>query len=48
MPIPQHIQRLIEKYLTGEISREESAMLDEWYLSYDDDEVEITATDKIN
>ncbi|HRO47138.1 FecR domain-containing protein [Agriterribacter sp.] len=48
MPIPQHIQRLIGKYLAGEISREESAILDEWYLSFNDHEVEITATDNLN
>lgn len=48
MPIPQHIQRIIEKYLAGKISEEESAILDEWYLSFNDHEVEITATGNLN
>jgi transmembrane sensor len=41
MPIPSHIQRIVDKYLSGTAAPEELAVLDEWYRSFDDRFVEV-------
>jgi ferric-dicitrate binding protein FerR (iron transport regulator) len=41
MPIPSHIQRIVERHLSGKASPEELAIMDEWYRSFDDRFVEV-------
>jgi ferric-dicitrate binding protein FerR (iron transport regulator) len=43
MPIPSHIKRIVDRYLSGEATPEERAILDEWYRSFDDRFVEVHA-----
>lgn len=43
MQIPENIQVLIEKYLAGKATPEEKLLLNEWYYSFKDSEVEVTA-----
>jgi len=47
MQIPQNIIILIEKYLAGSATQEERFIVNKWYQSYQDDNVEIV-TNKIN
>jgi ferric-dicitrate binding protein FerR (iron transport regulator) len=41
MPIPSHIQRIVDRHLSGTATPEELAELDEWYRSFDDRFVEV-------
>ena len=43
MPIPSHIKRIVDRYLSGETTPEERVILDEWYQSFDDQYAEVTA-----
>ena len=43
MPIPSHIKRIVDRYLSDEATPEERAILDEWYRSFDDRFVEVHA-----
>jgi transmembrane sensor len=43
MRLPKDIIILIEKYFSGKITQEERARLNEWYHSFNDSEVELTA-----
>lgn len=43
MSIPSHIKRIVDRYLSGEATPEERAILDEWYRSFDDRFAEVTA-----
>lgn len=45
MALSENIKLLIEKFFKGEISPEEKIVLDEWYHSFDDSEVEWFATE---
>ncbi|MBI2275294.1 MAG: FecR domain-containing protein [Bacteroidetes bacterium] len=45
MHIPENIQILIEKYQSGKASPEETRMLNSWYRSFNDSQVEFTATE---
>lgn len=41
MSIPSHIQRIVDRHLSGTATPEEQALLDEWYRSFDDRFVEV-------
>ncbi|MEY4885581.1 MAG: hypothetical protein RL151_890 [Bacteroidota bacterium] len=41
MSIPSHIQRIVDRHLSGTATPEELAVLDEWYRSFDDRFVEV-------
>ncbi len=42
MQVPENILILIEKYLAGTITSEEKFILNEWYYSFNDSEVQLT------
>lgn len=41
MSIPSHIQRIVDRYLSGTATPEELAVLNEWYRSFDDRFIEV-------
>lgn len=43
--IPENILLLIEKYLNGTITKDEKIILNEWYHSFNDSEVEVSANE---
>lgn len=43
MPIPEHIRRIVDRYLSGEATPEERRVVDDWYRSQDDGLVEVPA-----
>lgn len=43
MQIPENILVLIEKYQAGRITADEKTLLDKWYHSFNDNEIEFTA-----
>ncbi len=45
MRLPANISALVEKYQSGTITPDELCLLNEWYRSFDDSEVEIVAED---
>lgn len=47
MEIPENILVLIEKYQTGKATAEEKMQLDEWYHSFNDNQVKITTSEII-
>jgi ferric-dicitrate binding protein FerR (iron transport regulator) len=46
MPIPSHIKRIVDRYLSDEATPEERAILDEWYRSFDDRFAEVSSNDE--
>lgn len=44
MPIPAHVRRLVDRYLSGEATPEERRLVDDWYRSQDDGLVEVPAS----
>jgi len=45
MQIPQNILILIEKYLAGSATDEERSIVNKWYLSYQDENIEVAGSD---
>jgi transmembrane sensor len=43
MPIPAHIRRIVDRYLSGEATPGERRIVDDWYRSQDDGLVEVPA-----
>jgi len=48
MPLQEKILALIEKYFAGTITPDEKNHLDDWYHSFNDDEIELTLDDPEN
>lgn len=48
MQLPQNILEILEKYFSGTINEEEKHLLDDWYRSYNDSEVEVQSKEDKN
>jgi transmembrane sensor len=48
MLTPEHIQPIIDKYLSGKATKEELAILNEWYRSFNDSEVELEVSESLD